>query len=148
MVTSELTLQDRADLIQLTNRYCRGIDNKDEQVLSMCLTQDLEAHHSMTGGLKGFDEFVRVINSIPPQVKMTQHYLTNHDVDGDQNEAVVRAYLFAQHAVETEQGIELMPGGGFYEFRCRNTEAGWRIRWLTNNVRWADPRLSDIFKPQ
>ena len=148
MAISELSVADRAKLIELTNRYFRGVDGQDAELLATCLTEDLEAHHSMVGGLKGFDEFIRVISSLPPQVQMTQHYLTNHEVEGDGSEAVVRAYLFAQCVVATEQGVELMPGGGVYEFRCRNTDSGWRIGWLSNNVSWADPGLADIFKPQ
>jgi len=137
----------RSELIELTHRYFRGVDTKDAEVLASCLAKDMAAEHSMVGGVQGLDEFIAVIRSLPSQVLVTQHYLSNHEIEGAGEEAQVRAYLFAQHAVQTNKGVELMPGGAFYEFQCRRETAGWRITWLRNTVRWSDPRLADIFKP-
>lgn len=137
----------RGELIELTHRYFRGVDTQDPEALSSCLTDDVVAEHSMVGAVHGLDQFVAVIKRLPPQVLMTQHFLTNHEIDGNDREATIRAYLFAQHVVRSDAGEQLMPGGAFYEFRCSRTAAGWRIAWLRNSVKWSDPGLAEIFKP-
>jgi ketosteroid isomerase-like protein len=138
---------DRLDLIELTHRYFRGVDSKDAAVLATALTDDIVAEHSMVGSVRGLAAFTDVIRRLPAPVVVTQHQLSNHEVEADGEGARVRAYLYAQHAVRSGEGVVLLPGGGRYEFRCRRTQAGWRIWWLRNTVTWGDPRLEAIFKP-
>lgn len=135
-------------LIELTHRYFRGVDTRDEALLRQCLSPQIVADHTIVGHMAGIEGFLDVVRRLPPQIVTLQHYLSNHEVEVRGEEAMVRASLIAQHLVRWQGEEMLMPGGGRYTFDCRHEGDRWIIVRLRNDVTWGDPRLQVIFAPR
>jgi len=145
-----ITNQNSADVLavsKLISRYLRCLDTHDAPGMKDCLTEDLEAFHTVTGPLKGRDAFLALTMMEPPGLKMSQHYCTNQEITIDGDRATCLSYVFAQHVVAMGNEEVLMPGGAHYSHEFVRTPDGWRIARLRCDVTWIDPRLADVYKP-
>jgi hypothetical protein len=147
MAGTEQKNADVFDLSLLISRYCRYVDDHDGSGMKECLTEDVEAFHTLMGPVKGRDQFLGVITMTPPHLKLTQHYCTNQEITIDGDRAQCRSYVYAQHLVAVGNEDVLMPGGARYLHEFIRTSDGWRISKIRCDVTWADPRLADVYKP-
>ncbi|MDX3642271.1 nuclear transport factor 2 family protein [Streptomyces sp. MB09-02B] len=131
------TLQDRAQLAGLVDRFVHGLDSPArpaEDWYRSLLTEDvrLTLPNGSHQGITGLPAFMA-----EPRTKWaaTQHYATNCLVDIDGDQASVRANVHAVH-VPHDRSAPLFTGGAHYDVRAERTGEGWRVAQLDVTVLW------------
>lgn len=88
-------VQDKAEIVELMYRYARAIDTKDWALLNSVFTEDAHLDYSSVGYPPGpRDEVIALLRDALTQVPLTQHFVTNIEIDLDGATAKVRAMFF------------------------------------------------------
>jgi hypothetical protein len=127
------TVEDRLDVLELSNKYAWGIDTVDKNLLASVFAQDAVADYEAVGDdnplnlhehLEGFDAIYRWMQQNLGHRKGTQalpgHYVTNQVVELHGDSADLRYYMHNRS----------MALGGVYYVKAIRTEQGWRIKHL------------------
>lgn len=130
-------VSDELEIASVLHRYARAVDGKDWDLWRSLFTEDAVIDYSSVGGVVGDREEVsgwleRGLSLMP----MTQHFISNIEVDIDGDTATVRAMFY---------NPMLLPGatttsacGGYYHHLMVRTEHGWRSRQMREENRWFD----------
>lgn len=120
------TILDKAAIAECINRYCRGVDRLDSDLIKSAYHPDGYDDH---GDLKGsVDEFVaELVPLLRSNYLSTSHNICNQLVELDGERAFVESYLIAVHVTETAgtQYQEIIFGR--YVDRFEKRGADWRI---------------------
>jgi len=126
-----MTLQDVADRIEiddLITRYATALDAKDWDRWASCFTGDATIDYSAAGGIAGPVAEVRQwLAEVMAGFPMTQHLVTNREVQISGDAATCRSCLFNPMGVHDADGMVLFFEGGYYRDRLVRTVDGWRI---------------------
>ena len=129
------TLEDRAQLAGLVDRFVHGLDTSGlaEDWYRPLLTEDVRANlpNGSHQGITGLPTFM----SHQATWAATQHYATNSVVDAHGDQASVRTNVHAVH-VPHDGSAPLFTGGAHYDIQAQRTEDGWRITQLDVTVLW------------
>jgi ketosteroid isomerase-like protein len=134
-------LEDRAAINDLIIRYAEAVDNRDNDALASCFTDDAEASFAgvpVPG--RGGAAVVAFLGSLgdggPPAVGRlkSSHLFTNVaiSVQGDEAEARCSASVYS---VRDDAG-QIRVRGVSYRDRMRRTPDGWRISKRAHSVAW------------
>lgn len=144
---------DKVAIIELLSRFHHAVDAKDWAALQQVMTTDAVAeYHSLNDvelfGLEGrFETLPTIIDWIRQGQEPFQfngaptHFMTNHVVSVEGNEAASNSYFFDLDLVS---GRAI--GTGFYKCRHLRTAEGWRIVELRLEQRLCDEVLASIMK--
>ncbi|MBI5445270.1 MAG: nuclear transport factor 2 family protein [Deltaproteobacteria bacterium] len=138
---------DRLDVLDLVHRYFRCLDARDRAGLAACVTEDVEASHTLAGAQRGAEAFLNLALAELPGLVCFQHYCTNEEVTVEGDGARCRSYIYAQHSVRTDSGPALLAGGGRYVHECVRGAEGWRIARISVDVTWLAPGLEAVYGP-
>jgi limonene-1,2-epoxide hydrolase len=125
--------QDRAEVLDVLNRYGEAADRRDWSMFDQVFTPDATADYP-TSKLVGREAIVKLIRNALGGCGPTQHLLANHTVrlDGDEAHASCKVRAFSQGAGDRSAGThELL--GTYYHDLVR-TRDGWRTRHLRMEV--------------
>jgi ketosteroid isomerase-like protein len=86
-------------------------------------TEDALVVWSSAGTARGHREIVELFNTLPKQADFVKHFVANHLVEVDGDQATGLAYVDAEYASAGESSLI----AGKYEERYRRTKGGWRI---------------------
>jgi 3-phenylpropionate/cinnamic acid dioxygenase small subunit len=128
-------VSDKLEIKELLYRYAHGVDAKDWGLLSSVFTADAELDYSSVSGPVGTrDEVVTWLERSLTPVPMTQHFITNIEIDLDGDRAKVRAMFY---------NPMLLPGfsemtycGGNYLHDVVRTAEGWKSERLVEDNKW------------
>jgi 3-phenylpropionate/cinnamic acid dioxygenase small subunit len=132
-------LSDKIEIHELLARYARGVDSKDWELWKSVFTSDATLDYSSAGAVVGTrDEAAKWLEDGLRVVPMTQHFITNIEIDLDGDRAKVRAMFY---------NPMLLPGmaeqsycGGYYHHDLVRTADGWKSeRLVEENVWFANP---------
>jgi hypothetical protein len=131
-------LVDRSEIIECLNRYARGMDRLDRDLARSAYHDGaIDDHVGFVGPVEDFLDWAFSFHA--GQV-CHQHYLTNHHIDLDGDQAHVETYYLF---IGTEQDPEaaLTVFGGRYIDRFERRAGRWGITVRLCLVEWAtDPR--------
>ena len=130
--------RDRDAIIEVLRRYAAGIDGRDREAVRELFTPDAILDYRTTDGPRGpRDEVVDWLLDALAGVTLTQHLLTNHDVEVDGDTARATTLMFNPLVMATDDGgASILFFGGRYEDEFVRADDGWRIRARVHVVDW------------
>ncbi len=142
-------LHDRQAIRDVVNRYSRGVDRQDKEILVSCYHPDaLDDHGMFVGPADDFFDWTE-----PSHLCMFdghQHIIANHtcELDGDTAHCETY-YVFAGMAKATGK---LEMSGGRYIDRMEKRNGEWRIAARKCVVEWgteamATPETMQVYEP-
>lgn len=132
-------LHDKIEIHELLARYARGVDQRDWELWKAVFTPDATIDYGSAGAVVGSrDEVAAWLEQGLGAVPMTQHFITNIEVDLDGDRAKARAMFY---------NPMLLPGmaeqsycGGYYHHDLVRTAEGWKSeRLVEENVWFVNP---------
>src|SRR5271167_3348042 len=115
---------DRGEILDVILRYATAIDRREWSSFSSVFTDDAELDYGEVGQWVGAGAIMDFMRRAHAGARHTMHRLTNHVINVDGDNAVVRSYVDALILVEDGSGANAI---GFYDDRLRRTTDGWRI---------------------
>jgi SnoaL-like domain len=117
-------LSDRAEIYDCMQRYARGIDRQDRALLRSAYHDGaVDDHIGFVGVVDDFIDWALGYHSTQTRY---QHYLLNHTVDIDGDEAHAETYyLFI--ATDREPANHMTISGGRYVDRLERRDGRWAI---------------------
>ena len=117
-------LWDREQIRQCLNRYARGVDRFDRELILSAFHPDAIDEHGKFVGTR--EEFVDWALDMHERAQLShQHCLLNHscEIDGD----IAHAETYFMFVAMNRRGKPLTIGGGRYIDRLEKREGAWRI---------------------
>lgn len=127
--------EDRADIIDVTYRYCWALDRNQWHELDDVFLAEATALLG-TRSAANRDEIKQICSNALTKLDDSQHIVATHQIAVEGDAATSRCYLHAQHIrTEAEGGPHYLVGGR-YEDDLIRTADGWRIKHRTLTVMW------------
>lgn len=140
-------LTDRADIIDVANRFASGIDHERWDQYGSCIADEIEISLPVTGGwvrLKR-EELLAVATRIYAQIEGSQHISANHQVMVSGDVATCVATLNATHYLSADHDERLQREVGYYEYTLGRTPDGWKIHRMLMTIMWVEGN-TDAFR--
>jgi 3-phenylpropionate/cinnamic acid dioxygenase small subunit len=139
-VTSEdlRTVGDKLEIHELLARYARAVDTKDFDLWCTVFTPDAHVDYRSAGGIAGSRDEVAawLAKSLAAAiVPMTQHLITNIEVELDGDRASVVALFF--NPMQVTGATALSYYGGRYVHDMVRTSDGWKSARLVEHTAWS-----------
>lgn len=139
-------LLDRQAILDCINRYSRGLDRHDEEMIASAYHEDATDNHGAR--VESIPEFVRWVNDAHAAAfKAHTHHITCHNCEIDGDTAHAESYVFfVQHSAD---GVHLQGGSGRYIDRLERRDGEWKIalrrlvidwRFKAADVSWEGPK--------
>jgi ketosteroid isomerase-like protein len=126
-------LIDRQDILDCVNRYCRGLDRHDAEMIASAYHDDAIDNHGRR--LSDIPTFVDWVNSAHAgQFNCHTHHITNHNCEIDGDTAHVESYVF--FVQRTVDGRTLQGGSGRYVDRFEKRDGLWKIALRRLVIDW------------
>jgi hypothetical protein len=139
-------MSDRDDIIDLAIAYTWALDTKNVEGLRQIF--DAGATASLRGvECAGVDAIIARIGGAIIRLDRTQHFVGNHQVVVDGDEATHRCQLQSQHVLAGTEGGDNFIVGGYYEDRLMRTPDGWRITHRLMQQTWTDGNPDVVRRP-
>lgn len=132
-------LHDRQAIRDVIDRYSRGVDRQDKDILVSCYHPDAIDDHGMFVG-RADDFFDWTWPSHLHMFRTHQHVVCNHtcELDGD----VAHTETYYMFAGMTAEGNQLGLSGGRYVDRMEKRDGAWKIAARKCLVEWGNETMS------
>jgi len=131
-------LYDRQAIRMVIERYGRGVDRQDKELLLSCYHPDASDDHGMFVGPPD-DFFDWLMPSHLHLFRSHQHIMTNHVCELNGNEAHSETYYM--FAGMKEEGNQLFLSGGRYIDRLEKRDSEWKIAARKCLVEWRSENM-------
>jgi len=129
-------LEDRIAAEDLLTRYATAVDRRDWEQYRSIFTIDAEIDYTSAGGIAGtIDEIVEFLSTSLEMFEMTQHLVSNIDLEVNGDSATVTAMFNNPMRLP---GGDTWFTGGWYHHDLVRTPNGWRSRRLREESAWFD----------
>ena len=129
-------LADRIAAEDLLTRYATAVDRRDWQQYRSIFTADAEIDYTSAGGIAGtVDEVVEFLSTSLELFEMTQHLVSNIDLEVNGDSAPVTAMFNNPMRLP---GGDTWFTGGWYHHDLVRTPDGWRSQRLREESAWFD----------
>ncbi|MED5220241.1 MAG: nuclear transport factor 2 family protein [Actinomycetota bacterium] len=129
-------LEDRLAAEDLLTRYATAVDRRDWVQYRSIFTSDAEIDYSSAGGIAGtVDEIVEFLSTSLEMFEMTQHLVSNIDLEVNGDSATVTAMFNNPMRLP---GGDTWFTGGWYHHDLVRTPDGWRSQRLREESAWFD----------
>jgi hypothetical protein len=116
-------LRDRQEILDCINRYGRGLDRLDADLIEGAFHSDAVDNHGPFVGR--VPEFVKFAIEVEGALQWTHHGITSHNCDVSGDSAHAESYVF--WFVRMPDGKTVGAGGGRYLDRLERREGEWKI---------------------
>jgi 3-phenylpropionate/cinnamic acid dioxygenase small subunit len=128
-------VQDKLEIYEQLARYARGVDTKDWDLWKSVFTPTAVLDYSSAGAPVGSpDEVATWLEQALKVVPMTQHFISNIEVELNGNKAKVRAMFY--NPMQLPGMAEMSFCGGFYHHKFVQTAEGWKSEHLVEENVW------------
>ena len=128
-------VQDKIEIKELLYRYARACDRKDWKLLPTVFTDDAYLDYTSAGCPAGSrDEVCAFLENALSTMPMTQHFITNIEIDLDGDRAKVIAMFY--NPMQLPGMAEMSYCGGYYHHDVVRTPQGWKSRRLVEENVW------------
>jgi 3-phenylpropionate/cinnamic acid dioxygenase small subunit len=128
-------VQDKLEIHELLARYARGVDTKDWDLWKSVFTPDALVDYSSAGAPVGPpDEVASWLEEGLQVVPMTQHFISNIEVDVQGDRAKVRALFY--NPMQLPGMADMSFCGGSYHHEMVRTAEGWKSERLVEENVW------------
>jgi hypothetical protein len=128
-------LWERAQIIDLMHRYATAVDSKDWVTLRSLFTDEIGAEMIGLSSDLGIpvdttaERWIDVISRGLAQYSVTQHSMSNHRIELNEERAVCTTYVVACHFIpDGKGGHSIFDVGGYYANDLVKSGEGWKIR--------------------
>ena len=129
-------LADRIAAEDLLTGYATAVDRRDWEQYRSIFTADAEIDYTSAGGIAGtVDEVVEFLSTSLEMFEMTQHLVSNIDLEVNGDSATVTAMFNNPMRLP---GGDTWFTGGWYHHDLVRTPDGWRSRRLREESAWFD----------
>ncbi len=132
------SLRDRLAIQDLLIRYGTSLDAKDWQRLSTCFLPDAVADYGTLGEHKGYAKIEQICRNALEPLDGSQHYITNFEIEVQDDSATSHCYLMAQHIRNSAQDGPHFVLAGTYRDELVRTPQGWRITRRELKTTWTE----------
>lgn len=139
-------LLDRQAILDCINRYTRGLDRHDEEMIASAYHEDAVDNHGSR--VESIPDFVRWVNDAHAGSFMAHtHHITCHTCDIAGDEAHTESYVF--FVQRSKDGQTLAGGSGRYIDRLQKRGGEWKIalrrlvidwRFKADGLVWEGPK--------
>ncbi|HEY6533878.1 MAG TPA: nuclear transport factor 2 family protein [Acidimicrobiales bacterium] len=116
---------DREAIRALLNRYFRGIDRGDAEMIASCFHPDA-VDESRPSGRAGLEEWREIVALNRDRVTATCHHLTTHNIEVDGDVAGSEAYCLGTHLTADEPPRRMLTATRYLD-RLQQRDGEWRI---------------------
>ncbi len=140
-------LHDRQAIRDVVNRYSRGVDRQDRELLLSCYHPDaIDDHGMFVGPASEFFDWTDPSHLF--MFRTHQHVVANHSCELDGETAHCETYYF--FAGMTREGNQLALSGGRYIDRMEKRGGQWRIAARKCVVEWGSenmviPEMAEVY---
>jgi 3-phenylpropionate/cinnamic acid dioxygenase small subunit len=128
-------VQDKLEIHELLARYARGVDTKDWELWKSVFTPDALVDYSSAGAPVGPPHEVALwLEQRLQVVPMTQHFISNIEVDVQGDKAKVRAMFYNPMQLPGMADVSFC--GGYYHHEMVRTGEGWKSERLVEENAW------------
>ncbi len=128
-------IADKIEIHELLARCARGVDTKDWSLYRSVFTSDASIDYSSAGAIAGtLDEVAEWLEAGFAHIPMTQHFISNVEVDLDGDRATARAMFY--NPMQLPGMNELSYCGGYYHHDLLRTADGWKSERLVEENLW------------
>ena len=128
-------LSDKIEIHELLARYARGVDSKDWELWRSVFTPDAALDYSSAGVISGSrDEVAAWFEQGLSGVPMTQHFISNVEIELDGDRAKVTAMFY--NPMQLPGMSSLSYCGGYYHHDMVRTSGGWKSQRLVEENLW------------
>lgn len=135
-----MTLQDRADIIDLCTRMMWSIDTRDWEtfptVFAPKVTLDFTGFWGGEPDQSTPEETTKAWSALFAGFEATQHLLGNHLVRVDGDQAVLTAAFQSTHYRSDPYGDPIWTLGGSYRFGVVRIDGDWKIEEVVMTPTW------------
>ena len=125
-VEFERMIEERA-ILEVLNRYCRGIDRLDEALIRSCYHEDSVDDHGVYKG-RGIDFAAFVVPVLGKAFTATMHTLGQSIVDWEgEDKARAETYVVARHRRKEGEGEMLETVGARYVDQLEKRAGEWKL---------------------
>ena len=129
-------LEDRIAAEDLLTQYATAVDRRDWEQYRSIFTADAEIDYTSAGGIAGtVDEIVEFLSTSLEMFEMTQHLVSNIDLEVNGDSATVTAMFNNPMRLP---GGDTWFTGGWYHHDLVRTPDGWRSQRLREESAWFD----------
>jgi 3-phenylpropionate/cinnamic acid dioxygenase small subunit len=126
---------DKLEIHELLARYARGVDTKDWELWKSVFTPDALVDYSSAGAPVGPPhEIAAWLEQGLQVVPMTQHFISNIEVEVQGDKAKVRALFY--NPMQLPGMAEMSFCGGYYHHEMVRTDEGWKSERLVEENLW------------
>jgi 3-phenylpropionate/cinnamic acid dioxygenase small subunit len=126
---------DKLEIHELLARYARGVDTKDWALYRSVFTPDATIDYSSAGAIAGTrDEVAAWLEAGFVDIPMTQHFISNVEIELDGDRAKVRAMFY--NPMQLPGMSDLSYCGGYYDHDLVRTADGWKSERLVEHNQW------------
>ena len=131
---------DQIQIIQLINHFGMAIDLRDWESFQDLFAETVEFDYSSIGEVAATLHPADIVNTARSDLggfQTTQHVITNHLIQVQDNNATCQAHVRAMHFLPNHSGESTLEMGGYYTAKLVRIEDNWKIKAWKFTILWS-----------